>query len=377
LERWVGITSGMDGDPFTNSFGQLYGAAFDLGSQQTNNVLVYGFFKNIDGVSVNSIAYYDGNGLINPLNVSNYNCTTTCNGVRIWNINNMVIADTTPGIVTSVINFSDQKIIWVAGLFDMAGNISVYNIAIYNFYFGQWFGTGAGGVNGKVNTMVYMKGRIFVGGEFLMAGNVIGTKYIASYNLKLNIWESLNSGLDGIVTKLLIYNNYIIAIGDFTNSAGVVVPQISQWDGKKWTYLNIAVTQQQQDSNICQDIKTLQCPPIFTISDIFALKDKLYMTTSIGTVYSYDGSKFLQLFGNFNVTPSFSSFGTDPNQELFLFNNLNDQSYFTSVWDPDVSNFKPVQVGSVNGIVSFVYSSSNIFTFSSSLFLILIFLYLL
>lgn len=95
-------------------------------------------------------------------------------------------------------------------------------------------GTGmqAGGGTGYVNALACApNGDIYATGDFVTAGGVTSTAYIAKWNG--TAWLPLGTGLDGIGRALAIDQSGSVYVGgDFHNANGVACAHIAKWNGK-------------------------------------------------------------------------------------------------------------------------------------------------
>jgi hypothetical protein len=72
---------------------------------------------------------------------------------------------------------------------------------------------------------------LIAGGIFKVAGDV-AANYIAAWDG--NSWQAFNSGMNGDVRALTVYNGELIAGGRFTTAGGVLANYIARWDGNSW-----------------------------------------------------------------------------------------------------------------------------------------------
>jgi hypothetical protein len=96
-------------------------------------------------------------------------------------------------------------------------------------------GSGITGVGGTwVEALALYDNKLMAGGEFTRAGGV-SANYIASWNG--SSWDTLGSGMNGSVYALTVYDNKLIAGGEFTTAGGVSANRIASWDGSSWSPL--------------------------------------------------------------------------------------------------------------------------------------------
>lgn len=88
-----------------------------------------------------------------------------------------------------------------------------------------------GGVSDDVDAIVSWKGRIYIGGEFEYAGygpNTVNS--VAVWDESSGTWLPLNKGVvyddggEGYVGTLRVWNDVLLAAGEFDNAGGKYVP---------------------------------------------------------------------------------------------------------------------------------------------------------
>jgi len=131
------------------------------------------------------------------------------------------------GSVNALIVDPASQLLYAGGSFNASTKGAVCNgVAVYASGIGGWDWIGLGtGVNGTVNAIVIHNSKLYVGGEFTMAGTVTAMN-VAVYDLMSQQWQSLGN-LDSTVNSLAVYNNEIYAGGRFTGL-------VSRWTGTQW-----------------------------------------------------------------------------------------------------------------------------------------------
>lgn len=113
----------------------------------------------------------------------------------------------------------------------------------YIFYWenNAWHDLGGGvslgsstGFNTKVECIEYQNGKLYIGGDFTMAGTTPANN-IAMWDGEN--WNAMGAGLDGEVKAILANGNDIYAGGNFTTTNGDTVFSIAKWNGSSWEAL--------------------------------------------------------------------------------------------------------------------------------------------
>ena len=119
------------------------------------------------------------------------------------------------------------QLYYAGGNFTASTKGAVCNgIAVYLSGIAGWDWIGLGnGVNGTVNALMFFNDKLYVGGEFTMAGTAQAGN-IAIYDPLTQQWQSMGN-LDSTVNSLTVYNNEIYAGGRFSG-------MVSKWTGSQW-----------------------------------------------------------------------------------------------------------------------------------------------
>src|SRR5262245_31423531 len=89
--------------------------------------------------------------------------------------------------------------------------------------------SGIAGTDGQVfAAVVDASGNLYIGGDFIVAGNVVANR-IAKWNG--STWTALGSGMNGRVRALAVLGSDLYAAGDFTTAGGVSANYIAKWNG--------------------------------------------------------------------------------------------------------------------------------------------------
>jgi hypothetical protein len=246
--------------------------------EETNEFDLYvgGKFTNINGISANTIAKWNGTswsslgfglsgsgaGIVPTVNsivkTQNFSAiyatgifTTANNAITVNNIAKWsgstwsalgsgltISGDATNAVGRTIIEDFDGNII-VGGSFNRAGSTNANNIAKWN---GSTWSQLGSGLNGPVFGMtLLLDGNLIVVGSFTTAGG-IPAKNIAKWNG--STWSALGSGLGTVndVKNVTVIDRFaqekIMVVGSFTTAGGVVSNGVAIWDGSSWSTIN-------------------------------------------------------------------------------------------------------------------------------------------
>lgn len=122
----------------------------------------------------------------------------------------------------------DDDDIYVGGKFVSAGS----RIVKWSLKEKKWLELEKG-VNGNVTNLCKWGDYIVVAGEFTKAGDIT-TSNIALWNKKDNTWYGLGEGVNGKVNCVTIYNNELYAGGEISSAGNKTVNNIARWNGIEW-----------------------------------------------------------------------------------------------------------------------------------------------
>ena len=138
--------------------------------------------------------------------------------------------------------------IYVGGRFDLAGNLSVSNLAVWD---GTTWTDMAGGVKtgsadaAEVFALTVTDGSVFVGGRFQTAGTVT-VNGVARWSEGSSSWSSLGTGLGGDIINpqgtaraFALGGNSLYVGGEFVSAGGQSAAHIARWDigASSWSAL--------------------------------------------------------------------------------------------------------------------------------------------
>lgn len=95
------------------------------------------------------------------------------------------------------------------------------------------------GLNGEVHDVIVFNNKLIAAGNFSLSGSTTVSN-IAQWNGVE--WLPLATGLNNLVRDLVIYNGKLIALGQFTQAGGVSCPYVGVWDGTSWSTLGTGLS---------------------------------------------------------------------------------------------------------------------------------------
>jgi len=202
--RWRALASGVDGS---------VRAVAIAGS----DVYVGGEFTTAGGVEAKAIARWDG---------------------RAWSALGTGMAGSRDAVrPTAVYALAVRgKDVFVGGRFITAGGVEANGVARWD---GTRFTALAGGVksgdyDGVVWALAVFRGEIYVGGQFLTAGNVAARNIARWDGSRFHaVGDGVAGGLER-VSALAAGGSRLFVGGDFTVAGDLSVGQLAAWDGARW-----------------------------------------------------------------------------------------------------------------------------------------------
>jgi len=192
----------------TNSvFGTNVNSTIKIGS----DIFAGGYFEANGGFSV---AKWDGNSWM-----------ALGGGVKDGNGN--------PGTIYSMTAIGTD--LYVAGLFETAGTITVNNIAKWNG--SSWSSLDNGLVEDGIILCIASHGSdLYVGGSFRYINGDFQSGVFADNIAKWdgNSWSALDSGLNGLVRSIASNGSTLFVGGEFELAGALSVEGIARWNGSTW-----------------------------------------------------------------------------------------------------------------------------------------------
>lgn len=209
---WSTLGSGMDADYHANVSVRslaVYGG----------NLIAGGWFSRAGGVSANAIASWNGS-------------TWSALGSGLG-------TDEPNGPAVNDLKVYDGRLM-VGGLFKSAGGVNAKNIASWS---GSVWASLGSGTSSTVLCLAAYDDKLIAGGTFLLVGGT-EVNYIASWDG--STWSPLGSGMasesgNPYVATLVVYQNKLIAGGNFTTADGKRARGIAAYDGTGWSLLNASL----------------------------------------------------------------------------------------------------------------------------------------
>jgi hypothetical protein len=211
---WFSLFRWIDGDWEIMDIGGDIGTLF-VGEFRTfgENLVIGGYFPTAWGMTVNSIATWDGNEF-----------GTLGSGVD--------------GEIHSLVVYNGDLI--AGGGFDHAGGVEAQNIARWDG--GAWYplGTGVSGPAAFVQDMVVWRGDLYVVGDFTHAGDS-EVSYVARWDG--STWSDVGGGVSMIgggptgLRGVDVYDGDLVIVGALDFAGGVEAINIASWNGETWSPL--------------------------------------------------------------------------------------------------------------------------------------------
>jgi hypothetical protein len=211
LFRWVG------GDWEILDIGGDMGTLFVADFTTLGELLVVGgYFPEAGGMTVNSIATWDGNEF-------------------------GALGGGVDGEIRALVTYDGDLI--AGGFFDHAGGVPTSNIARWDG--SAWHPLGSGvydavpdGTTDDVWDMVVWQGDLYVVGGFTHAGNS-EVSYLARWDG--STWSDVGGGVSVIgggptgLRGIDVHNGKLVIVGAFDYAGGVEAINIAEWDGVEWS----------------------------------------------------------------------------------------------------------------------------------------------
>jgi hypothetical protein len=175
---------------------------------------------------VNALAYYAGD--LAAAGAFTTAGSISVNRIAVWDGASWDGLGSGLGGIANALTVYDGDLI-VGGQFTTAGGLGAPHIARWDG--ASWHSLG-GGISGNVYAFAVYDDELIVGGDFNDADGVPAHN-IARWNG--TSWDSLGSGLPGeYVTALEVYGGKLYAGGRFRESGGAPGEYIASWDGSSW-----------------------------------------------------------------------------------------------------------------------------------------------
>ncbi len=123
----------------------------------------------------------------------------------------------------------DAGRIFVGGEFAVAGGVRLSNLAM-------WDGRGwvaIGNANARVRDMVIAEGALYVVGEFTQIGN-LAASHVARLDLNTLTWSALGAGINDNVYAVDYADGILYVGGAFKSAGNVTAEDVAMWDGAAW-----------------------------------------------------------------------------------------------------------------------------------------------
>ncbi len=168
----------------------------------------------------------------------------------------------------------DGNLLYITGLFDLAGRGVVHNVAVWDIEKLMWVASPIK-IEGYVAALYIDGDDFYFGGRFDQAGNLDNLNNIVKWNKKTNTWSRLDSGIAGTVSAITKWGDDIYIAGSFRKASDVICNSVAKY----------IVTEDKFES-LGSGITIIENPG--RIADIIVYKNELYL---VGSFMAAGGTK--------------------------------------------------------------------------------------
>jgi len=201
-DEWNSLGRGVLGDIVTA------GIVVNAIAVNGDDVYIGGSFTNVDGISANNIAHWDGSA---------------------WHALGQ-------GIKGTVLDLAFHKNeLYAAGKFQNARDVTAFNIAKWDGATWQRLPGALAGItaNFQIQSLLFNGDDLYIGGNFFSASG--------DGNVAMQVGEDcvpLGRGLNSNVTALAFWNGELYAGGRFLKSGSASVRHLAKWTGSEWVQVS-------------------------------------------------------------------------------------------------------------------------------------------
>lgn len=123
----------------------------------------------------------------------------------------------------------DAGRVYAGGEFVIAGGVRVSNLARWEN--GAW--DNIGNANARVRDLVVVGEDLYVGGEFTQIGG-IAANHVARWNRATEQWSALGAGINDNVYAVAYADGILYVGGAFKTAGNVTAEDVAYWDGVQW-----------------------------------------------------------------------------------------------------------------------------------------------
>ena len=240
VARWDGVAwSPFGAPPFDGVDGPRFARVFDV-EVLGDRLYVAGAFLTAGGVVVNNVACWD-------------------ELAQAW----LPLAGGTDGWVFALEVYDDGTgaKLYAGGDFQTAGGVPAAGLARWDELTQSWSAVGAfdGPVNALLATSFEGQDRLFIGGDFEVAGPVGARNLVSLTGSTFQpLANAFNNGVDGVVLSLAVFDDgggggpALFVGGDFQTAANVPAARVAFWRGGSWTALGSGV-----GAGATEDVRTM------------------------------------------------------------------------------------------------------------------------
>lgn len=151
----------------------------------------------------------------------------------VWQYRGQQALSSGRGNVNTLASFAGA--LYAGGVFDSIAGVPAQNLAAWSN--GAWHDVGGGVRRGAigVDSMLVHRHRLYVGGNFDLAGSSTVANIVSWGGSPTPFWSSLGSGVDSWVLDLKVVDDELVAAGVLSRAGSQGVETFATWDGGRWS----------------------------------------------------------------------------------------------------------------------------------------------
>jgi hypothetical protein len=196
----------------------------------------------------------------------------------------------------------DGNLLYITGVFDLAGRGIVHNVAVWDIEKLMWVASPIN-IDGYVAALYIEGDDFYFGGRFRKAGDLEDANNIVKWNKRTNIWTKLADGISGTVSAITKWGDDIYLAGAFREASGVVCNSVAKY-----------IPAEDKFEPLGSGITTINSPG--RVTDMVVYKNELYLSGSFMTAGGTRQSSNMAKWSKAPVSVSEKTHNSDINLEL-------------------------------------------------------------